>query len=131
MEYGKISDGVFLRRANRFIAEVEVGGAVEICHVKNTGRCKELLIPGAKVYVNASSNPKRSTKYDLVSVWKGSRLINMDSQLPNRIFGDYLQQSRFVKDIAVVKPDTEQYYNAGEKQKYIFIELHYTLSPIL
>ena len=82
MIYDIIRRGVFLRRPNRFIAEVEINGKTEICHVKNTGRCEELLIPGANVYVNESANPARTTKYDLISVWKGGRLVNMDSQAP-------------------------------------------------
>ena len=107
MEYERISNGFFLRRPNRFIAEVEIDGAVEICHVRNTGRCKELLIPGAEVFVSESLNSKRSTKYDLVSVWKGDRLINMDSQLPNLVFNDYLKQNRFIEGINLIKPEAK------------------------
>lgn len=90
MTYSSIHEGVFRSRPNRFIAEVEIDGKTEICHVKNTGRCHELLIPGAKVYLNQSDNPGRVTKYDLVAVRKGNRLINMDSQAPNKVFLEYL-----------------------------------------
>ena len=107
MEYESISSGIFLRRPNRFVAEIEINGVIKRCHVKNTGRCKELLVPGAKVYVNGSSNPHRSTQYDLVSVWKGQRLINIDSQAPNKSFGEYLRQGKYVKDIAWVKPEAK------------------------
>ena len=81
MHYPNITSGRFLARPNRFIAQVEIGGREETCHVKNTGRCRELLVPGARVYLTASGNPKRKTKYDLVAVEKGTRLINMDSQV--------------------------------------------------
>lgn len=93
MVYGKILPGVFLARPNRFIAHVDVGGRMEVCHVKNTGRCRELLIPGARVWLEESANPARKTKYDLIAVEKerpgGPLLINMDSQAPNRVFGEW------------------------------------------
>ena len=75
--------GSFLARPNRFIAHVEIDGNTEVCHVKNTGRCRELLPTGAKVWCEVSNNPARKTKYDLITVQKGERLINMDSQAPN------------------------------------------------
>jgi len=75
--------GIFLSRPNRFIAHVEVQGQTEIVHVKNTGRCRELLPPGAEVWCQKSDNLNRKTKYDLITVRKGARLINMDSQAPN------------------------------------------------
>lgn len=92
MEYNNIVEGVFLSRPNRFIAKVQINGKEETVHVKNTGRCKELLVPGAKVYLARTDNPDRKTKYDLVSVYKNERLINMDSQAPNKIFGEWLSQ---------------------------------------
>ncbi|MBO7209268.1 MAG: DNA/RNA nuclease SfsA [Clostridia bacterium] len=92
MEYNNIVEGVFLSRPNRFIAKVQINGKEETVHVKNTGRCKELLVPGAKVYLARTDNPDRKTKYDLVSIYKNERLINMDSQAPNKIFGEWLSQ---------------------------------------
>ncbi len=86
MQYQNIIEGKFCSRPNRFIAYVEIDGKEEVCHVKNTGRCKELLIPGVTVYLEESDNPDRKTKYDLIAVQKGERLINMDSQAPNRAF---------------------------------------------
>lgn len=83
MHYPNMVPGIFLDRPNRFIAHVEINGKVEVCHVKNTGRCRELLIPGATVWCQRSDNPARKTRYDLITVRKGSRLINMDSQAPN------------------------------------------------
>lgn len=88
MKYSKIKPGIFLERPNRFIALVEIEGKVHKCHVKNTGRCRELLIPGATVYLQGSDNPARKTAYDLISVYKGERLINLDSQAPNAVFGE-------------------------------------------
>lgn len=93
MVYGKILPGVFQARPNRFIAHVEMGGRLEVCHVKNTGRCRELLVPGVKVWLEESANPARKTKYDLIAVEKarpeGPLLINMDSQAPNKVFGEW------------------------------------------
>ncbi len=86
MKYQNIVEGKFLSRPNRFIAYVEILGKEEICHVKNTGRCRELLLPGATVFLEEATNPQRKTKYDLIAVQKGERLINMDSQAPNRAF---------------------------------------------
>ena len=91
MRYSDMTPGTFLARPNRFIAHIEIEGAVEICHVKNTGRCRELLVPGCTVYCQWSDNPNRKTKYDLIAVQKGDRLINMDSQAPNKAAGEWLQ----------------------------------------
>lgn len=83
MRYNNMVPGIFLERPNRFIAHVEIGGRTEICHVKNTGRCRELLIPGARVWCQQFDDARRKTKFDLIAVQKGERLINMDSQAPN------------------------------------------------
>ena len=83
MRYNNMVSGIFLARPNRFIAHIEIDGREEICHVKNTGRCQELLVPGARVWCQHSDNPARKTEYDLIAVQKGERLINMDSQAPN------------------------------------------------
>lgn len=89
MEYRDVVRGRFLSRPNRFIALVELDGAETVCHVKNTGRCRELLTPGAWVYLTPGAAPGRKTAYDLIAVEKGSRLINMDAQAPNRVFGEF------------------------------------------
>ena len=83
MQYKNMVPGIFRARPNRFIAHIEINGKLEICHVKNTGRCKELLIPGAKVWCQHFDSASRKTKYDLICVQKGDILINMDSQAPN------------------------------------------------
>ena len=90
MKYANMSPGIFLARPNRFIAHVEIDGETEVVHVKNTGRCRELLPAGAEVWCQKSDNPSRKTKYDLITVKKGSRLINMDSQAPNLAAGEWL-----------------------------------------
>ena len=90
MEYQNIVPGRFLSRPNRFIAHVEIDGQEEIVHVKNTGRCRELLQPGAQVWCQYWDNPARKTKYDLIFVQKGERLINMDSQAPNAAVREWL-----------------------------------------
>ena len=90
MRYDTIREAVFLERPNRFIAHVLLSGELTVCHVKNTGRCRELLVPGARVILSKGTTPGRRTAYDLVSVYKGARLINMDSQAPNAIAAEYL-----------------------------------------
>lgn len=90
MEYANMRPGKFLARPNRFIAHIEVDGSVQVCHVKNTGRCKELLVPGCTVWCQESDKPERKTKFDLIAVQKGDRLINMDSQAPNAAAKEWL-----------------------------------------
>lgn len=99
--------GSFLARPNRFIAHVEIDGNTEVCHVKNTGRCRELLPTGAKVWCEVSNNPARKTKYDLITVQKGERLINMDSQAPNMAAKEWLLAGGLGK-IENLKSETTQ-----------------------
>lgn len=91
MKYANMMPAIFLSRPNRFIAHVQMDGQTEVVHVKNTGRCRELLPVGAKVWCQKSDNPARKTKYDLITVKKGERLINMDSQAPNIAAGEWLR----------------------------------------
>ena len=90
MHYANLIPGIFRARPNRFIAHVEIRGREEIVHVKNTGRCRELLPPGAQVWCQESDNPARKTRFDLITVQKGHRLINMDSQAPNAAVKEWL-----------------------------------------
>lgn len=90
MIYQNMVAGTFLSRPNRFIAKVEIDGREETVHVKNTGRCRELLIPGSAVLCQRAANPSRKTRFDLICVWKGKRLVNMDSQAPNVAAGEWL-----------------------------------------
>ena len=101
MRYDSIREAIFLERPNRFIAHVLLDGVPTVCHVKNTGRCRELLVLGARVILSRGTNPLRKTAYDLVSVYKGERLINMDSQAPNAIAAEYLP--RLFPDLAALK----------------------------
>lgn len=103
MRYGEILPAVFLSRPNRFIAHVLVEGEDVVCHVKNTGRCRELLRPEARVWLEKGTNPKRKTAYDLVTVEKGRRLVNMDAQAPNKIFGEWAL--RLEAGIRSVRPE--------------------------
>lgn len=105
MRYQKVVPGEFLSRPNRFIAHVLVGGKEEICHVKNTGRCRELLVPGAKVWLSDEQSPSRKTRYDLIAVEKGDLLINMDSQAPNAAVKEWLQ-SGGLGEITDLRPET-------------------------
>lgn len=106
MKYNNIYKGVFLERPNRFIAYCEINGKKETVHVKNTGRCREILVPGAVCYFEKSANPERKTQYDLVTVEKGSRLINIDSQAVNKVFYEFLQTGKLFDDITYIKPET-------------------------
>ena len=105
MKYANMVPGTFLARPNRFIAHVEIGGQHEVCHVKNTGRCRELLQPGAMVWCQESCNPNRKTKFDLIAVQKGHRLINMDSQAPNAAAKEWLAAGKLGK-IENLRPET-------------------------
>lgn len=128
MKYERISKGTFLERPNRFIAYAELAGKKEVIHVKNTGRCAELLIPGAPIYVQESDNPARKTKWDLIGVEKGSRMINMDSQVPNLVVKEWIESGHLTSDIRTVRPETaygnsrfDLYVETGSSR--IFIEV--------
>ncbi|WP_405378341.1 DNA/RNA nuclease SfsA [Phascolarctobacterium sp.] len=105
MQYANMQKARFLSRPNRFIAHVEIDGREEIAHVKNTGRCKELLVPGATVYVQHHDDPKRKTKYSLIAVEKGDLLINMDSQAPNKVVQEWLLEQEPFGKIVRLKPE--------------------------
>lgn len=105
MKYSDMTPGTFLSRPNRFIAHVQIGDQTEVVHVKNTGRCRELLSVGAQVWCQKSSNPARKTRYDLITVQKGNRLINMDSQAPNRAAEEWLR-SGGLGEIEDLRPET-------------------------
>lgn len=128
MRYERMMKGRFLERPNRFIAYAEIDGKKEIVHVKNTGRCKELLVPGATVYLQKSDNPERKTQWDLISVEKGERMINMDSQIPNRVVEEWIRAGHLFPDATLIRPETtfgnsrfDLYVEAGERK--IFMEI--------
>ncbi|MBE7048883.1 MAG: DNA/RNA nuclease SfsA [Ruminococcaceae bacterium] len=106
MQYEQVVPARFIARPNRFIALVEMGGEEVVCHVKNTGRCRELLIPGATVFAAVASNPNRKTKYDVIAVRKGTRIVNIDSQAPNQLFAEWVYRSGLFQDIIQIRPET-------------------------
>lgn len=107
MKYENIEKARFISRPNRFIANIELGGEEHVCHVKNTGRCRELLVPGAEIFVQRfAPSQKRKTLFDLIAVRKGNRLINMDSQIPNRVFLEWAEKGSFLPDIGNIKPES-------------------------
>ena len=105
MQYPNMIPGTFLSRPNRFIAKVLIDGVEETVHVKNTGRCRELLPAGAQVWCQKSDNPNRKTKFDLITVKKGSRLINMDSQAPNKVFAEWAAAGGFLPGLTKIRPE--------------------------
>lgn len=128
MKYSEIVRGRFVDRPNRFIAHVEIDGNVETVHVKNTGRCRELLKPGATVYLEKGQNPERKTPYDLVAVMKGDVLFNMDSQAPNKAVKEWLEESDFFADLCLLCPEktfgNSRFDFYGEtKQRRFFMEV--------
>lgn len=96
MRYRYVLPGRFLDRPNRFIAHVEIAGKIETVHVKNTGRCRELLVPGCLVYCAHDPSPMRKTEYDLIAAEKSGRLINLDSQLPNKLFAEWAAEGHYL-----------------------------------
>ncbi|MBQ9973905.1 MAG: DNA/RNA nuclease SfsA [Oscillospiraceae bacterium] len=129
MRYNNIVPGRFIDRPNRFIAHVEIEGREQIVHVKNTGRCRELLTPGAAVYLEGNNDPNRRTAWDLVAVEKGSRLINMDSQAPNKVFGEWARGGGFLPDTTLVRPEVrfgdsrfDFYVQADGKRHFIEVK---------
>lgn len=130
MRYGNIKKGTFLARPNRFLAHVDLDGEEVVCHVKNTGRCQELLIPGeTKVFIeDHGTDSKRKTRYSLIGVKKGDLMINMDSQAPNKVVKEWIQDGGFLPGITLIKPEKKYgdsrfdfYLEQGEKK--IFMEV--------
>ncbi|MBR5470589.1 MAG: DNA/RNA nuclease SfsA [Oscillibacter sp.] len=112
MRYDSVISGRFLERPNRFIAHVETENGVQTVHVKNTGRCRELLIPGAEVYLAKGSNPNRKTAYDLIAVKKNGLLVNMDAQAPNQVFAEWVLGGGFLPDVKALRRE----YTYGESR---------------
>lgn len=118
MFYDNMMEARFLSRPNRFIAHIEVNGQEEVCHVKNTGRCKELLLPGCTIFVQHHENEKRKTKYSLIAVQKGDLLINMDSQAPNKVVQEWLQEQLPFGEMKLLKPE----YTHGDSRFDFYLE---------
>ena len=122
MVYGNIERAVFIDRPNRFIARVEVNGTVENVHVKNTGRCRELLVPGAEVWLTASDDPLRKTAYDLVAVRKANgRTVNIDSQAPNKVVSEWLKDRDYDRIVPEYKYGSSRidFYMERGNEKYL------------
>ena len=129
MKYQEVKKGIFLSRPNRFIAHVMIDGTEEICHVKNTGRCRELLQPGAVVYLEKSRNPARKTRFSLIAVEKGSLLVNMDAQAPNQVFREWAESGGFQPGLTLLRPETtwgssrfDFYWEAGERRGFVEVK---------
>ena len=129
MKYPNVRPAVFVSRPNRFIAEVLIDGQPERVHVKNTGRCRELLVPGAEVWLTRSGNPARKTAYDLVAAQKGDRLINMDAQAPNRVFQEWAESGLFLPGLTCLKAEQTHgdsrfdfYWEAGERKGFVEVK---------
>lgn len=103
MRYKRLQEGIFLKRPNRFVAHVQIDGEEEICHVKNTGRLGELLIPGARVLVEPADDVKRKTKYSLICVRKKEQWVNIDSQVPNKVAEEWIRGGNLIKNVTLVK----------------------------
>ena len=129
IRYEKMKQGAFLARPNRFVAHVRLDGQEEICHVKNTGRCRELLLPGAEVWCQHHDDPGRKTAWSLITVRKGERLVNLDSQVPNKLALDYVKQGGLGFAPQMVKPEQtygnsrfDLYYEAGERRGFVEVK---------
>ncbi len=129
MIYKNIKKATFLSRPNRFIAICDIDGTEEVCHVKNTGRCRELLISGTTVYLEKSKNLDRKTKYDLIAVEKGDMMINMDSSAPNTVFGEFLKSGIPFPNITFIRHETKYknsrfdfYIEHGDKKAFIEVK---------
>jgi len=129
MRYDRIRRAVFLRRPNRFIAVVSLDGAETVCHVKNTGRCRELLVPGATVLVQHCPAPGRRTAWDLISVYKGETLINMDAAAPNRVFAQWAEAGGFLPGLTLLRPECRHgdsrfdfYVEAGARRGFVEVK---------
>jgi len=123
MQYNDVIPGRFLERPNRFIARVETADGVQTVHVKNTGRCRELLLPGAEVYLAKGSNPSRKTAYDLIAVNKNGLLVNMDAQAPNQVFAEWVLQGGFLPDVKALRRE----YTYGESRLDFCLETEHGL----
>ena len=129
MKYPNVRPAVFVSRPNRFIAEVLIDGQRSQVHVKNTGRCRELLVPGATVWLTRSGNPARKTAYDLIAAQKGDRLINMDAQAPNRVFQAWTEAGHFLPGLTCLKAEQTHgdsrfdfYWEAGERKGFVEVK---------
>ena len=129
MKYANVCPARFIARPNRFVAHVTIDGRPETVHVKNTGRCRELLVPNAEVWLTKCENPARKTAYDLIAVRKRARLINMDAQAPNRVFAEWAASGGFVPGLTHLKAEQNHgdsrfdfYWEAGDRRGFVEVK---------
>jgi sugar fermentation stimulation protein A len=129
MNYERIEEAVFLSRPNRFIANVVTGRGEEVCHVKNTGRCRELLVPNARIWVQRNENPNRKTPLDLIAVEKAGQVINMDSQIPNKVAEEWIRAGHIFTKEVKIRPETrygnsrfDLYLEEGRRKMFLEVK---------
>jgi len=129
MKYERIEEAVFKSRPNRFLAYAETMRGEEVCHVKNTGRCRELLVPGARIWVQRNDNPNRKTSLDLIAVEKNGQIVNMDSQIPNKVAEEWLRKGTLFSERVIVKTEKkwgnsrfDLYIEDGERRMFLEVK---------
>lgn len=126
--YSNINRAVFIDRPNRFIARIKTENGLLLCHVKNTGRCRELLTPGAGIWVQKADNPLRKTAYDLIAVYKEDRLFNIDSTAPNHVFAEWVRDGSLFPDLVDLRPESRYGesrfdYSIKTRSRQVFVEI--------
>lgn len=129
MRYERRERAVFLSRPNRFLAYVRTGAGEEACHVKNTGRCRELLIPGTRIWIQRNDNPNRKTSLDLIAVEKNGQIVNVDSQIPNKVAEEWIRSGHLFSEKVRIRPETrygnsrfDLYLEEGERKMYLEVK---------
>lgn len=129
MRYERMEEAVFRARPNRFIAHVATERGEEVCHVKNTGRCRELLVPGARIWVQRNEHPGRKTALDLIAVEKNGQVVNMDSQIPNKVAEEWIREGHLFPKDAHIRPETrfgnsrfDLYLEDGERKMFLEVK---------
>lgn len=129
MQYERMEEATFKSRPNRFIAHVVTGRGEEVCHVKNTGRCRELLVPDARIWVQRSNNPNRKTAIDLIAVEKAGQVVNMDSQIPNKVAEEWIRAGHLFSEQVQIRPETrfgnsrfDLYLEEGDRKMFLEVK---------
>lgn len=129
MQYERMEEATFKSRPNRFIAHVVTGRGEEVCHVKNTGRCRELLVPDARIWVQRSNNPNRKTAIDLIAVEKDGQVVNMDSQIPNKVAEEWIRAGHLFSEQVQIRPETrfgnsrfDLYLEEGDRKMFLEVK---------
>ncbi len=129
MKYERIEEAVFKSRPNRFMAQVATAKGSEICHVKNTGRCRELLVPDVRIWVQRNDSPHRKTALDLIAAEKNGRIINMDSQAPNQVAAEWIRAGHLFSEDVSIRPETrygnsrfDLYLEEGKRKMFLEVK---------